>query len=223
VTESSVKPAGRKPGDLHRGLRGFYSVLDRNDDALAEALVSPAGAGSTVLQVRLKPAPTRELLAAAHMARAVTRRHGALLVVNDRLDVALAVGADAVHLGQDDLPLAAARAIGGDRLWIGISTHNEDQVAAAVAGGADYLGFGPVYATATKIDPDPVQGIEGLRRAVSLAGAVPVVAIGGITPERAAEVAATGAAAACAIGSVNLAPRPGDPGRAIADAWRPRS
>ena len=88
-------------------LRGFYAILDACDEALARLLVGPAGA--TVLQVRLKPASTREILAGARMARRVTTEAGAMLIVNDRLDVALAVGADGVHLGQDDLPLAAAR------------------------------------------------------------------------------------------------------------------
>ncbi|HTM20429.1 MAG TPA: thiamine phosphate synthase, partial [Kofleriaceae bacterium] len=156
--------------------------------------------------------------AAARMARAVTSRHGARLVIDDRIDVALAVGADGVHLGQTDVPLADARRIAG-RLLIGISTHDVDQVRAAVAGGADYLGFGPVYATASKVNPDPVQGIAGLRAAVAAAGAVPIVAIGGITVERAAEVAATGAAAACVIAAVNRAADPAAAGRAIAAAF----
>jgi thiamine-phosphate pyrophosphorylase len=204
-------------GDLHRRLRGFYAVLDRDDEALAELLVTAAGA--RVLQVRLKPASTRQIVDVAQRARAIAHRHGALFVVNDRVDIALAVGADAVHLGQDDLPLAEARALVGDRMWIGVSTHNDEQVRAAVAGGADYLGFGPVFATVTKENPDPVQGVAGLARATALAGAVPVVAIGGITPARAAEVAAAGAWSACAIGSVNGAADPAAAGRSIAYAW----
>jgi thiamine-phosphate diphosphorylase len=111
-----------------------------------------------------------------------------------------------VHLGQTDLPLAAARAVAGGRLWIGISTHDLDQVRAALAGGADYLGYGPVFATATKANPDPVQGIAKLREATALAGGTPVVAIGGITPAHVDEVYGAGAAAVCAIGAVNDAP-----------------
>ena len=225
MSESSVNgPGGRRgPGgrDLSQAIRGFYAILDRDDEALAERLVMPrerGGAGARVLQVRLKPATTREILAAAAMARAVTRRYGALLVVNDRVDIALAADADAVHLGQDDLPVAAARAVVGDRLWIGVSTHGDDQVRAACAAGADYLGFGPVYATTTKENPDPVQGLAGLARAVGIAGVIPVVAIGGVTPERASEIAATGAAAACAIGAVNAAVDPGSAGARIAAA-----
>ena len=102
-------------------------------------------------------------------------------IVNDRLDVALAVGADGVHLGQDDLPLAAARALVPAGFVIGVSTHDEAQARAAVDGGADYLGFGPCFARTSKRNPDPVVGLERLAQ-VSRLGA-PVVAIGGITLE----------------------------------------
>lgn len=190
-------------------IRGFYAILDRDDEALARALV--AGGGARVLQVRIKPrggaaAPAAELVRIAAMARRVCDEAGAALVVNDRVDVALAVDADGVHLGQTDLPLAAARALAGGRLWIGISTHDLAQVRAAVAGGADYLGYGPVFATGTKADPDPVQGVGRLREAVALAGETPVVAIGGITPADVDAVYGAGAAAVCAIGAVNDAP-----------------
>ena len=118
------------------------------------------------------------------------RAAGVPFCVNDRLDVALAVGADAVHLGQDDLPLADARA---DRRragsLIGFSTHNPAQAAAAVAGGADYIGFGPIFDTRSKLRPDPTVGVEGLR-AVAAASPIPVVAIGGITLDTVASVAA---------------------------------
>jgi thiamine-phosphate pyrophosphorylase len=204
-------------------LRGFYAVLDRDDPALARMLVAPEGAGATVLQVRIKPdhpVATGEVVAAAREARRITREYGALLIVNDRVDIALAVEADGVHLGQDDLPLSDARRLAGDRLLFGISTHDLAQVRAAVAAGADYLGYGPVFSTGTKRNPDPVRGLESLAAAVAAAGRVPVVAIGGITPEAAGRVAATGAAAACAIAAVNAAPDPAAAGRAIAAGWR---
>jgi thiamine-phosphate pyrophosphorylase len=199
-----------------RRLSGFYAVLDRDDEALCRLLVSEAGA--RVLQVRLKPATTREILAVARMARRVTRAHGALLVVNDRLDVALAVEADAVHLGQEDLPLAAARAALGSRastMMIGLSTHDLAQVREAVRGGADYIGFGPVFATATKANPDPVVGLDGLAAAVAAASGVPVVAIGGVTVHAAPSLYAAGAAMACAISAVNGAADPVAAGRAL--------
>jgi thiamine-phosphate pyrophosphorylase len=211
-------------------LSGFYAVLDRADLGLARTLVDPEGCGARVLQVRIKEMPTRDLLALCREARALTRDAGALLIVNDRIDLAFAAEADGVHLGQDDLPLAAARALVeraglAGRFLIGISTHDEAQVGAAVDGGASYLGYGPVYATATKANPDPVQGLGALAIAVRRAGAVPVVAIGGVTPARAAEVAAAGAAAACCISGVNGASDVTAAGRAAGAPWRlpPRS
>lgn len=194
-----------------RAIRGFYAILDRADEALARALVGGLAGGARVLQVRIKPRSgppvgAAELVRIAAMARRICDEAGAALVVNDRVDVALAVGADGVHLGQADLPLAEARALAGGRLWIGISTHDPAQVRAAVAGGADYLGYGPVFPTETKAHPDPVQGIARLREAVALAGQTPVVAIGGITPARVDDVYGAGAAAVCAIGAVNDAP-----------------
>lgn len=210
--------SGERTRALHAALRGYYAILDRDDRDLAARLVGACGA--RILQVRIKPGTTAQILAAARMARAVTTAHGALLVVNDRLDIALAVGADAVHLGQDDLPLAAAQEVASGRLAIGVSTHNTPQVLAAVGGGADYLGFGPVYATGTKENPDPIQGLAGLRAAVAAAGRVPVIAIGGITPERCDEVASTGAVGAAAIAAVNAAPDPIAAARKIATAWR---
>lgn len=208
--------------DWRRKLVGFYAVLDRDDPSLARSLLATA----RVLQIRFKGASREDVVAAARWVRALCDERGALLVVNDDIESALAARADGVHLGQGDLPLAEARhriaehvARGGAGLLIGISTHDLDQVAAAVSGGADYLGFGPVFPTATKINPDPVRGVAGLAAAVRAAHPVPVVAIGGITPERAGSIAATGAAAACAIAAVNVAPDPVAAGRAIATAF----
>ncbi|HUH00414.1 MAG TPA: thiamine phosphate synthase [Kofleriaceae bacterium] len=192
-------------------VRGFYGILDQDSSELAHVLLA---GGARVLQLRLKPdtpLSTRDLLAAAQRARSVCRAAGVMFVVNDRLDVALAVRADGLHLGQTDLPLVEARRVArgaGHPLIIGVSTHDAGQVRAALSDGADYLGYGPVFATPTKRDPDPVQGLEALATAVALAGPVPVVAIGGITPDLADAVALTGAAAACAIASVNRAADP---------------
>jgi thiamine-phosphate pyrophosphorylase len=194
---------------------GFYAVLDRDDPALARALVGEA----RVLQVRIKPAggavDAGELLRIARMARQICDDAGAALIVNDRVDVALAAGADGVHLGQTDLAIEEARRIAGD-LWIGVSTHNLAQVRAACQAGADYLGFGPVFATTTKANPDPVQGLDGLRAAVAAATGRPVVAIGGITVATAGDVYRTGAHAICAIGAVNGAGNPRDAARQLA-------
>lgn len=191
---------------LSDAIRGFYAILDRDDEQLARTLVA---AGARVLQVRIKPEHrigAGELVRISRMARRVCDASGAALIVNDRIDVAVAAGADGVHLGQTDLPLRAARRVVGDRMWIGVSTHTLDQVRLACAGGADYLGFGPVFGTRTKKNPDPVQGLTGLRAAVAVAEGRPIVAIGGITPEFARAVYDTGAAAVCAISAVNGAP-----------------
>lgn len=163
--------------DTNVRVSGFYAVLDRDDAALARTLVGPGGA--KILQVRIKPGTVDDIVRVARMARKVCDEAGAALVINDRIDVALAVGADAVHLGQTDLPLPAARELIGSRLAIGVSTHNLDQVRLACAAGADYIGYGPVFATRTKENPDPVQGLSALRAAVRAAGSTPVVAIGG--------------------------------------------
>jgi thiamine-phosphate diphosphorylase len=200
-------------------IRGFYAVLDRDDEALARALVSE----SRVLQVRIKPrggsVDTVDLLRIARMARRVCDEAGAALVVNDRLDVALAAGADGVHLGQTDLPIAEARRVLRELarpLWIGVSTHNVAQVREACAAGADYLGFGPVFATSTKERADPVQGVAGLAAAVAAAGGRPIVAIGGIAAANVGEVYRTGVAALCAISAVNDARDPRSAARQFA-------
>ena len=192
---------------------GFYAVLDRDDESLARTLVGAGGA--RVLQVRIKPGDARTIVDVARMARRVCDEVGARLVVNDRVDIARAAGADGVHLGQTDLPIEAARAVAG-ALAIGVSTHDADQVRAAREQRPDYIAYGPVFATRTKENPDPVQGLAALRVAVELAGDIPVVAIGGITPEQAAAVYATGAAAICAISAVNAAPDIAAAARALA-------
>jgi len=197
---------------VRHAISGFYAVLDRDDEALARALVREA----RVLQVRVKPRGGRsdaaDLVRIARMARRICDNAGAALIVNDRVDVALAVEADGVHLGQTDLPVAEARRISGE-LWIGVSTHDLAQVRAACDAGADYLGFGPVFTTTTKRDPDPVQGIEGLRAAVAVAVGRPVVAIGGIRADTVADIYAAGAHAICAISAVNDTRDPGDAAR----------
>jgi thiamine-phosphate pyrophosphorylase len=203
---------------------GFYGVVSRDGAAdevapalaLAEQLIA---AGASVLQLRLKHASAATLYTVACALRALTLRAHVPFVVNDRVDVALAAGADGVHLGQEDLPLAAARQLAGARLMIGVSTHSPAQAEAAALAGADYLGFGPVYATATKANPDPVQGIAALAEAVRRARPVPIVAIGGISLACVAEVAASGASAACVISAVNSAVDVVAAGRAVGAAF----
>jgi thiamine-phosphate pyrophosphorylase len=138
--------------------------------------------------------------------------------VNDRLDVAVAAGADVVHLGQDDLPLADAlrlrTELGRPELVVGFSTHNAEQARAAAAEGADYIGFGPVFATRSKLNPDPTAGVQALA-AVCRDVAVPVVAIGGIHLDAVPVVAQAGAAAAALISAVAGASDPAAAGRQV--------
>lgn len=166
--------------------------------ALGERLLA---GGARVLQLRCKDAATGAL---ADAARELVRRahaHGAKLLVNDRVDVASLAGADGVHLGQEDLPVEAARRILGPDRWIGLSTHDFDQAIAADAGGADYLGFGPIFATATKATGYDPRGLEALV-AVRARVTKPIVAIGGITLETAPHVLAAGADAVAMIGAL---------------------
>ncbi len=133
---------------------------------------------------------------------------GVTFVVNDRADVAFAAEASGVHVGQEDLRAEAARSVIGPGKLIGVSTHNLDQFKDAAASSADYVAVGPVFSTSTKANPDPVVGIELIRRARRLTGK-PIVAIGGITLESAAEVIRAGADSIAVISDILLAPDPG--------------
>jgi len=171
-------------------------------------------AGAPLLQLRIKDAATATMVELARDLRQMTAAVGAMFIVNDRADVAKLVGADGVHLGQDDLPVAAARQLLGSQAIIGLSTHNQAQVMAAQSSGADYLGFGPIFATTTKANPDAVQGTESLRQACRISR-LPVVAIGGIRADTAAEVLAAGAAAVAIIGDLVGAADPAARARAL--------
>jgi thiamine-phosphate pyrophosphorylase len=166
-------------------------------------------AGAPSIQLRAKEATARELTAMVQGLIPAVRAAGSLLFVNDRLDVALAAGADGVHLGPDDLPVRDVRSAVDDDFIVGYSTDDPADAAQAQADGADYLGSGTVYATTNKSDPGEVIGVEGLRRVVE-AVSIPVVGIGGITPERAEAVAETGASGIAVIGAVMSAADPGD-------------
>lgn len=168
--------------------------------------------GCRAVQLRLKGASSRQLLANAMAFRQLTHRYGALLFVNDRVDVALAAGADGVHVGPTDLPVAAVRAWAGLRLLIGYSTDDPEVARAAVEAGADYLGCGAVFGTTTKDVGNEAIGVERLDE-VARAVRVPVVGIGGITPDNAHHVAQTAAAGVAVVGAVMSAP---DPRRASA-------
>lgn len=203
-------------------MRGLYAIVDgsaaRRPLELVEAFLR---GGAAVVQLRLKEISGRELWELAREAAALCRRRDALLLVDDRPDVARAAGADGVHLGQDDLPPAAAREIVGGDALIGISTHSDAEIDAALAARADYLGFGPVFETRSKpgaVLPMP-HGLGGLERAVRRASPVPVVAIGGLTAGSAAGVSRAGAACVAAIGELCHAPDPEKAARALAEAF----
>ena len=151
-----------------------------------------AAAGVTLIQYRDKRATTLDLLHNASRLAALSGSLNFRFVMNDRADIAALAGAHGVHIGQDDLPVEAARRVVGPGRWVGVSTHNLDQLRAALATSADYIGVGPIFPTSTKANPDPVVGLDFIRQARSLT-AKPLVAIGGITAERAAAVYAAGA------------------------------
>jgi thiamine-phosphate pyrophosphorylase len=148
--------------------------------------------GVKMLQLREKRLDDKRILAAAAEITAVTRGTATAFVMNDRADLALLSGADVLHLGQGDISLADARRIVGPDVKIGLSTHTVEQARRAIAAGADYIGFGPVWATPTKDVPDEVVGL-GLLGEVCALSPVPVVAIGGIFPENLPQVLAAGA------------------------------
>jgi thiamine-phosphate pyrophosphorylase len=204
-------------------LQGLYAIVDESSTRPPLTLVAAfLEGGAAVVQLRLKNAASGDLFRLAVAAGELCRARGALLLVNDRPDVARAAGADGVHLGQDDLPPAAAREIVGSDAIIGISTHSDAEIDAALRSGADYLGFGPIFTTRSKgASPLPSpHGIVGLRRAVERARPSPVVAIGGITAARSGEVAQTGVACVAAIAELCAAPDPAAKAREMAQAFR---
>ncbi len=165
-------------------------------------------AGAPAIQMREKEMGAGAALELGRRLRALTREHGALFFVNDRLDLALALGADGVHLGPTDLPVAEVRGQSPSGFLIGYSTDDPETAVQAQADGADYLGCGTVWPTSSKEDPGAVIGPEGLAQ-VARAVSIPVVAIGGITPARARELSRCGATGVAVIGAVMAAPDPG--------------
>lgn len=157
-------------------------------ETAAEAILE---GGARILQLRHKMEFTRDTLAAAERIAGLCHRAGALFVVNDRADVAMLTGA-ALHLGQDDLPVAAARKLLGCVRAIGLSTHNESQLLESADAPADYVALGPLFSTGTKRNPDPVVGLVEFARLRALTGR-PLVAIGGITRRNAGQAIAAGA------------------------------
>lgn len=173
----------------------LYPITDTQISGLshAEQVALFAERGAAVVQLREKRATAFEFYEQARAALAIACERGVQLIINDRVDIALAVGAPGVHLGQDDLPPAAARLLLGDDAVIGYSTHSISQALKAWSLPIDYLAIGPIFATTTKENPDPVVGLAGIAAVRKAIGDLPLVAIGGITPANAPEVLAAGA------------------------------
>jgi thiamine-phosphate pyrophosphorylase len=168
---------------------------------ITEAVEAAVAGGVTMVQIREKAASTGDFYRIALEVQAVIRRYHIPLVINDRLDIALAVGAEGLHLGQSDLPLPAARRLAGNKLFIGISASTVEEALRAEAEGADYLGAGAVYPTGSKTDAGKVIGLEGLEE-IRAAVKIPVVGIGGVNAANAAEVMKTGAAGISLISGI---------------------
>lgn len=214
------KSAGFSPGSLFfrptvacidqmNSLTRLYAILDPSAFADAEALYLSASelvaGGVNLLQYRNKTGSARHML---EQARELKRRLGpsVKLIMNDRADLCLAAGFDGVHVGQDDLSPTGARTVIGNSLWLGVSTHNPKQLAEADKTTANYLAIGPVFATLSKVNPDPAIGLDGVRQARVLTRK-PLVAIGGITRENCRSVIAAGADAVAVISDLIREPR----------------
>jgi thiamine-phosphate pyrophosphorylase len=197
-----------------------YPILDvaalsgRDAGSVARSLVA---AGARILQVRGKELTDGAFCEIAAAVVAVTREMGALVIVNDRPDIALLAGADGVHVGQDDMPVADVRSLMPRPLIVGLSTHGPAQLAGAPFEALDYVAIGPVSSTTSKEKPDPVVGLDGVRMARA-ATALPLVAIGGITRDNAAAVASAGADGIAVISAIMNGDDPGDAYRSLADA-----
>jgi thiamine-phosphate pyrophosphorylase len=190
-------------------LSRLYPILDASCFPEAKTMFNAAeelaGAGIEILQYRNKSGDARQML---DHAREIKRRVGAhaKLIMNDRADLCLAANFDGVHVGQDDLSAEAVRSIIGPNRWLGVSTHNPEQLAEADKTSLDYLAIGPIFATSSKANPDPVVGLEGIRRACGLTRK-PLVAIGGITRANARSVIEAGADSVAVISDLIRDPR----------------
>ena len=163
--------------------------------------------GADTVQFRQKQGTTRELIAMAQGMQTICEQHKMPLIVNDRADIALAVGATGTHFGQDDMPVSIGRQILSTKAIIGASARTEDKILEAISEGADYIGFGPIYGTTSKSDAEMPEGLERLRRMCDIA-ACPVIAIGGISVQTAGDVIRAGAHGIAVISAVCTHPEP---------------
>lgn len=189
-------------------LAGLYVILDPSvcpGRSLDNILKEAAGAGAKLFQYRNKLASMKEAYAEAVPLRKIAAELGVTFIVNDRCDLALAVDADGVHLGQGDLPYRGARTVMGTDKLIGLSTHNPDQVQEADRLKPDYIGFGPIFKPGSKQDHDPVVGIQGLKEIRRLTS-LPIFAIGGLTVENVADAIKAGADGVAVISAIVAVP-----------------
>ena len=203
----------------------LYAIADSamfdGTDALCFFAQEIVAAGVTLIQYRNKSGNARQMLEQAIALRQNLPSH-VQLIMNDRADLCLAAGFNGVHVGQDDLSPEGARLVIGKERWLGVSTHNPEQVSEADATDADYIAIGPVFSTASKVNPDPVVGIEGVKRARELTRK-PLVAIGGITLENCRSVSEAGADSVAVISALRASSRqsPGESARqSVEDFFR---
>ncbi len=195
----------------HSHLNGLYLIADErwtSSCSLPEVVQEAGRVGVKLVQYRNKTGSMQQAHAVGCELRTMAKKWGMLFIVNDRCDLAMAVEADGVHLGQTDLPVALARNLVGPDMLIGLSTHNAEQVQAATNEDVDYLGFGPIFPTDTKLNHDPVVGLQGLKDIRALTS-LPIFAIGGIVPESVSQLCQAGAnGVAVASGILAASDRP---------------
>jgi thiamine-phosphate pyrophosphorylase len=195
----------------------LYLVTDRMlsmGRPIEEVVAAAVKGGVTCVQLREKDCSSGEFLSLALSLKAQLRGLGIPLIINDRLDIALAAGAEGVHLGQHDIPLPAAKQISAGRLLIGISAESVEDAAMAEAGGADYIGISPVFSTPTKTDTAEPLGLEGVR-AIRKAVSIPIVGIGGLNLKNAGMVISNGADGVAVVSAVMSAPDPEEAARML--------
>ncbi len=182
----------------------IYPITDTRISGLShtEQVKQLIGGGARIIQIREKYAASRNFYDDARECVMIARSSGVTLIVNDRVDIAMATGADGIHLGQDDLPPGEARSLLGNSAVIGYSTHSVEQALSAIGLPIDYIAIGPIFTTFTKDDPDEIVGLKGLRAVRDAIGDLPLVAIGGLTEANLHAVFEAGADSAAMIGAL---------------------
>lgn len=195
----------------------LYLVTDRNlslGRPIEDVVLAAVRGGVTCVQLREKECSAGEFLDLALRLKSELNRRGVPLIINDRLDVALAADADGVHLGQSDIPLQMAKRISAGRLLIGISASSVEEAIKAESGGADYVGISPVFSTPTKTDTADPQGLDGIRK-IRQAVKIPIVGIGGLNASNAGQVIRSGADGVAVVSAIVSAPDPEKAARAL--------